>query len=100
MAGFRLTNRAKADLSSIDAFTVQNWGVAQADRYLNELEQCFCLLGGKPGLGRRASSICLGLRRMEKGRHVIFFREEPDGILVCRILHAGMLPGKHEFEDD
>jgi toxin ParE1/3/4 len=97
MARFGLTNRAKADLSSIDAYTVHS--VAQADRYLNESEQCFCLLGAKPGLGRGASSIRRGLRRMEKGRHVIFFREEPDGILICRILHAGMLPGKHEFEE-
>jgi hypothetical protein len=37
---------------------------------------------------------------MEKGRHVIPFRDEPDGIVIRRILHAGMLSGKHEFDDD
>ena len=39
------------------------------------------------------------MRRMEKGRQVIFFREEPGAILLCQILYQGILPGKHEFED-
>ena len=29
---------------------------------------------------------------MKQGKHVVFYREEPDGILICRILHQSMLP--------
>jgi plasmid stabilization system protein ParE len=41
-----------------------------------------------------------GLRRMEQGKHVVFFRREPGGILVSRILHERMLPERHAIDDD
>lgn len=96
MADVRFSIRARADLKSIGLYTIQTWGASQADRYLAGLEDCFLLLATNPALGRTCGGIRAGLRRMEKGRNVIFFREEPDGILIYRILHAGMLPGKHE----
>ena len=36
----------------------------------------------------------------EQGKYVIFFRSEPNGILVSRILHQRMLPGRHGFADE
>jgi plasmid stabilization system protein ParE len=36
---------------------------------------------------------------MEVDKHVIFFRREPTSILVSRILHHGMLPEGHAFND-
>jgi len=41
-----------------------------------------------------------GLRRMEQGKHVVFFRREPAGILVSRILHERMLPERHAMVDE
>ena len=32
------------------------------------------------------------MRRMEKGRQVIFFREEPGAILLCQILYQACFP--------
>jgi plasmid stabilization system protein ParE len=40
-----------------------------------------------------------GLRRLEHGKHVVFYRQERGGILVSRILHQGMLPELHSTED-
>lgn len=37
---------------------------------------------------------------MERGKHVVFYREHDDGILVSRILHVSMLPDKYTMEDD
>jgi hypothetical protein len=37
---------------------------------------------------------------MEQGKHVAFFRREPGGILVSRIPHERMLPGRHSFDDE
>jgi toxin ParE1/3/4 len=100
VSGLRFSQLADDDLLNIAEYTLRTWGKSQTGRYLSELEQCFRLLAGNPGLGRPCDSIVRGMRRMEKGRHVVFYQEEPDGILICRILHQGMLPGQHEFEDD
>ena len=77
----------------IAQYSVRAWGESQAASYLLEIETCCRQLAAKPALGRSCDSIRPGLRRMEQGRHVTFYRERTGGILVVRILHAGMLPG-------
>ena len=99
MAAARFSRSAKADLLSIGEYTRQTWGVAQAERYLNSLEHCSRLLAANPSLGRPCEWIRPGLRRFEKGRHVLFYRHWEDGILVARILHQSMLPDGKPFED-
>jgi plasmid stabilization system protein ParE len=37
---------------------------------------------------------------MEQASHVVFYREEPSGIRVSRILHQGMLPENQTIEDE
>jgi len=99
MSTARFSHMAKADLLSIGVFTIQNWGAAQAERYLDGLEKCAQMLARNPAVGRRCDWIRPGLRRFEKGRHVIFYRLEQDCILVARILHQGMLPDQQAFEE-
>ena len=99
MGAVRFSRGAKADLLSIGAYTIQTWGTAQAERYLDSLEHCAKMLARNPALGRRCEWIRPGLHRFEKGRHVVFYREEGDGILVSRILHRGMLPEQQAFEE-
>jgi toxin ParE1/3/4 len=99
MDPLRFSRGAKADLLSIGAYTLQTWGAAQAERYLDGLEQCSKMLAGNPSLGRPCDWIRSGLHRFEKGRHVVFYRREENGILVLRILHRSMLPEQQPFED-
>jgi plasmid stabilization system protein ParE len=40
-----------------------------------------------------------GLRRLEHGMHVVFYRQERGDILVSRILHQRMLSDRHSTED-
>jgi len=37
---------------------------------------------------------------MKQGKHVVFYREELGGVLICRILHQSMLPEKQAIDDD
>jgi toxin ParE1/3/4 len=99
VAVFRLTRRAEADLLSLGAYTLRTWGKTQAIRYLHELEACCQALAKNPDLGRKCDEVRPGLRRMEHGRHVVFYRKERGGILVSRILHQRMLPERHETAD-
>ena len=100
MALIRFSRSAQADLLRIGAYTLETWGAAQAERYLNDLEQCAKLLAANPSLGRACDWIRPGLRRFEKGRHVMFYRQGEDGVLVSRILHQSMLPELQPFEDE
>ena len=96
----RYSRSAKSDLLGIGAYTLQNWGAAQAERTLDSLEKCAQLLAANPSLGRRCAWIRPGLHRFEKGRHVFFYRQEGDGIYISRILHQSMLPEEQYFEDE
>ena len=93
MAAFRFSRRAAADLLSIADYTLRTWGGAQAGRYIGELETCCQMLADNPMLGRSCDDVRPGLRRMEHGKHVVFYRlQKAGGILVVRILHQRMLP--------
>jgi toxin ParE1/3/4 len=86
-------------LLSIGAYPLRVWGEAQADPYIGELEACCQLLAGNPVLGCPCDYVRLGLRRMEHGQHVVFYRQEPGGILVTGLLHQSMLPESHAIDD-
>lgn len=99
MAAFRFSRRAEADLLSIGKYTLRTWGKAQTARYLSELEAFCQTLADNPALGRACDDIRPGLRRMEHGKHVVFYREALTGILISRILHQSMLPERHDAGD-
>jgi toxin ParE1/3/4 len=100
LASFRFSRRAEADLLSIAAHTLRTWGEGQTIRYIDDLEACCQMLADNPALGRVSDDVRPGLRRMEHGRHVVFYRESAGGILVSRILHQRMLPERHSLADD
>ena len=85
---------------SIGADTLRTWGESQAVRYIGDLEACCHLLADNPALGRACDDVRPGLRRMEIGRHVVFYREYTRGILVSRILHQRMLPERHVIDGE
>ncbi len=85
---------------SIGAYTLRTWGEDQAIRYLSDLEEACELLTSNPALGRACDDIRPGLRRMECGKRVIFYREDSTGIWISRILHQRMLPPRRVVEDE
>jgi toxin ParE1/3/4 len=99
VAAFRFSRRAEADLLSIGKYTLRTWGKAQTATYIGELEVFCHTLADNPMLGRPCDDVRPGLRRMEHGKHVVFYRQERTGILITRILHQSMLPDKHAPDD-
>jgi toxin ParE1/3/4 len=91
----RISTEAENDIDQIASYTISNWGTAQADRYLNKLEDGISALGNNPLIGRPCDSLQRGLRRLEIEKHVVFYLPEPDGVLIVRVLHCTMLPTKH-----
>ena len=99
MAVFRLSRLAEADMIDIGTYTLRPWGLDQTIRYVDDLENCCQSLAEKPASGLPCDQIRAGLRRIEKGRHVVFFRKEPGGVFISRVLHERMLP-EHAADDD
>jgi toxin ParE1/3/4 len=99
VAAFRFSRRAETDLLSIADYTLRTWGSAQAAHYIVELEVCCQMLADNPALGRLCDDVRPGLRRLEHGKHVLFYRQERGGVLISRILHQRMLPDRHAIDD-
>jgi toxin ParE1/3/4 len=100
VAPFRFSHRAEADLVGIGDHTLRTWGEVQAVRYLDALDAFCQVLAGNPSLGRSCEHIRRGLRRIESGQHVVFYRADARGILISRILHKRMLPDRYSMDDD
>jgi toxin ParE1/3/4 len=99
VARFRFSHRAEADLLGIGDYTLRTWGADQAIRYIDDIESCCRMLAKNPELGRSCDDIRPGLRRMEVGRHVVFYRRGRGGVLITRILSQRMLPERHALDN-
>ena len=96
----RFSNAAVQDLVEIDSFTLRTWRSDQADKYLAQFQEFFAKLGLAPRMGRPCAQVRPDLRRVELGRHVVFYPLKAEEIVVSRILHQGMLPRWELFGED
>lgn len=90
MAEFRFSPAAEDDLDGIFDYTVQQWGLEQATHYTQLIEQACRALAEARLPAQDCSHIRPGYWRYSVARHVIYFRLEPYGIAVIRVLHARM----------
>ena len=97
MPHFEVSVEAEQDIDLIAAYTTSTWGWRQTDQYLAKLEDGFELLAQNPFIGRVCDSIRPGLHRFEIGKHVVFYLQEPGGVLIVRVLHQQMVPVKQHF---
>ncbi len=86
----RLSPAAQSDLDGVFDYTVRQWGLEQAVRYMESLENACAALAAGPAQAQDCSDIRPGYRRATAGRHSIYFRIEDYGIAVVRILHHRM----------
>ena len=84
---YALRELARADLEAIWVYTGEQWGVEQAERYLQGLFGCFEQLAANPRLGRERDDVKAGYRSFPQGRHVVFYLITSEGIEVIGIVH-------------
>jgi toxin ParE1/3/4 len=94
-ARYDLTPAAKADLRDIWLYTMAQWGEQQAERYLQQLEQCCERLVAHPELGKARDELRVGYRSILEGSHIIIYRSHQNRIEVVRILHRRMDIERH-----
>ncbi|MEA3278114.1 MAG: type II toxin-antitoxin system RelE/ParE family toxin [Pseudomonadota bacterium] len=95
---YRLSARAEADLTDIWVYSAEQWGVVQADGYVDALLSRFVWLSENPSLWKPRPDIAEGLYGYLQQSHVIYFRESdgvPETLEIVRVLHGRMEPAAH-----
>ncbi|PWV99970.1 toxin ParE1/3/4 [Hoeflea marina] len=85
----RITQRAERDLKDIHRYTVDTFGLAQAEKYLRELDAVFQILGHYPNMGRIYEG---RTHQFVHGKHIILYRVGSDEIVIGRIFHGAQRP--------
>ena len=70
---YSLRALAQDDLEEIWHYTYEEWGVEQADIYLNSLFSRFKWLAENPLIGKKRDDIKLGYYCFPEGMHLVFY---------------------------
>lgn len=87
---WRISGPARRDLESVWEFTATNWGIEQADRYVDSLTTRIIWLANNRALWRSRDDVRDGLFSYTEGRHLIFFEATDNLLSVVRVLHERM----------
>ncbi|MET3897755.1 toxin ParE1/3/4 [Devosia sp. UYZn731] len=93
MPDYRLSASALLDLGDIFAFSAQQYGRSQAEKYFASMRATFHRLALNPNIGSAASGVTPTLRRHSVGTHVVFYRPTSTGIFIVRVIHTARLTG-------
>ncbi|MGX0978630.1 toxin ParE1/3/4 [Roseovarius sp. MBR-51] len=88
---FRLTRRAEISLIEIASWTIENFGLRQAELYEAELlSRCEGILNGQ--VYSRSCAVLVDeaadLRFVRAGEHFLVFLDQPDEVVIVDILHS------------
>lgn len=97
---FNLTPRAKEDLRGIWNYTVEVWNLAQADRYITQIYECFSWLAAHPNMGKHRADIREGYHCFPQNAHLIFYLIRDGSIDIIGVLHKEMDVLKYFESDD
>lgn len=82
--------KPETDVIGAWVYTCEEWGVDQADQYLDQLEEGMKQLIHHPLLGAGYAHVFPGYRRLQVEHHAVFYKIVEPEVLVIRVLHEGM----------
>ncbi|PCI47376.1 MAG: plasmid stabilization protein ParE [Alphaproteobacteria bacterium] len=83
---YRLLPKAESDYFSIYAYTYENFGEQQAEKYTRGLLDSFTLITEHPHIGRSINDIRTGYFRHAYEGHVIYYKLKQNEVLIIRVL--------------
>lgn len=88
----KISKEAERDLEKIWIYTIENWSIEQADRYLNLIFDEIEYLCLKPNSGFDFGEVRKGYWRSKVKSHLIFYKVnlKKNELEVIRILHEVM----------
>jgi len=99
MLKLKLAPQAVKDLEEIYEYTLLNWGITQTEKYQDELYSAMQTVLENPSIGSLYFFKEGNYRKMNINRHIIFYRQNQEEIIVIRIFHERMdLESKLRFK--
>lgn len=92
---YKLSVRALKDVEQLFLYSIEKFGVQQAENYVQTLEQTFQLLADFPTIGRNAGHIRPELRAHAHQSHTIYYRIKTNHIFIVRVLSNKMDHPRH-----
>jgi toxin ParE1/3/4 len=89
MPGYQITLAAEEDLRSIWRYTFDAWGPEQADKYLNQIEDCLDAIGDRRVRSRSFQHLPDGVCVHRCQHHYIFWIVIDRAIIIA-VLHEKM----------
>jgi len=86
----RIRPRAQQDLKVIWRYTVQRWGEAQADLYLQQSDAGIGSLLDFPQIGEDCDHNRASYRKLQINRHLVLYLHSTARIEIVRVLHQSM----------
>jgi len=93
----RLSAEAQKDLRAIWDYGRFNWGLPQADLYLDQILLRIGWLPSDPGLWRPRPELGKGVHSYPEQQHVIVFRKTRHVLCISRVPHHGMDRSRRVF---
>jgi toxin ParE1/3/4 len=87
LAHVNRTSQAEIDLLEIWLFIADD-SIEAADRLLAMIDEKCRLLADRPQLGRARPDLAVGLRSFPADNYILYYKPEPDGIFLARVLHG------------
>jgi len=92
---YTLSPNAASSIADIKAFTVSKFGPRQAQRYIENLRDCFNFLVEHPELGTNRDEVKAGYHNFIEGSHTIYYKIIGGRIVIMDILRQSMEPKRH-----
>ncbi len=90
MLTLNVTPRAESDFIGIWVYACEEWGVDQADNYVDRLEAGMKRLIDHQSLGANYDHVLAGYRKIRVEHQAVFYRLLEAEVLVVRVLHEVM----------
>lgn len=101
MARLVRSPRAKRDIVEALVYTKERWGLEQAKRYADLIEQALAAISRDPECGKPRDDVRPGIRAFHisqpgrSARHIVFYRVRAGTVEIVRLLHDVMDFGRH-----
>ena len=82
--------QARNDIKKIWRYTYNNWGVKQADSYVNAIGQAINAMPENPEIGNKIDNARKGYRVYHFKHHLIIYRPSSTVIEIVRVLGENM----------
>ena len=89
------STKAEEDLTGIWMYSLQEWSIEQADKYVDELNAGFARLETNPKLGKSRDDLRPGYFSLVLNEHIAYYIISQCVVRIARVLHSQMDPDRH-----